>query len=326
MRFAHQHALWLLLIMPLLPGLCRLQACRRVRFLRQLGDLTLLRQTPARCPALARPCIRLMLLLLLFLGTIVALADPRLPYGAPHLCAGALDIVMIIDVSKSMAAEDYHPLSRLDKTRQIILQMLPQLRGNRVGLVTFAGSSFRQAELTEDFTALEFILKHWVRIDSAGIGGSNLVRALETGLALLPEASNRQPLLLFFSDGGDGVENLEPVLTKVVQRRARIVAFGVGGLQPARIPRYDTARKFLGFVHVNGQPATTRLNDAPLQQMARVTEGLYRRLEHAESWQGVWRDPTLVGGALARDERRVFQPFLVLSLLAFGMQMVIARL
>ena len=200
------------------------------------------------------------------------------------------------------------------------------MRGNRVGLITFAGSSFRQAELTEDFTALEFILKHWVRIDSAGVGGSNLVRALETGLALLPEASDRQRLLLFFSDGGDGAENLEPVLTTVAQRGARIVAFGVGGLQPVRIPRYDAARKFLGFMHVNGQTVTTRLNDAPLQQMARVTHGLYRRLQHAESWQGVWRDPTVVGGALTRDERRVFQPFLVVSLFSFGIQMVISRL
>jgi Ca-activated chloride channel homolog len=326
MRFADQHALWLLLLMPLLLGLCRLQTCRKARFLRRLGDLTLLRQAPARCPALARPWIRLVLILLLFLGTILALADPRLPYGAPHLRAGALDIVMIIDVSKSMAAEDSPRLSRLDKARQIILQMLPSLRGNRVGFVTFAGSSFRQAELTEDFTALEFILKHWVHIDSAGVGGSDLVRALETGLALLPETSDRQRLLLFFSDGGDETENLEPVLTKVVQRGARIVAFGVGGLQPVRIPRYDTARKFLGFVHINGQTVTTRLNDAPLQQMARVTHGLYRRLEHTESWQRVWRDPTIVGSALTRDERRVFQPFLVVSLLAFGIQMVISRL
>jgi Ca-activated chloride channel family protein len=326
MRFADHHALWLLLIMPLLLGLWRLQTRRKVRFLRLLGDLTLLRQAPGRCPALARPCLRLVLLLLLFLGIILALADPRLPYGTPHLRPGALDVVMIIDVSKSMAAEDYHPLSRLDKARGIILQILPQLRGNRIGLVTFAGSSFRQAELTEDFTALEFILKHWVRIDSAGVGGSNLGQALETGLALLPEASDRQRLLLVFSDGGDRAENLEPVLTKVAQRGARIVAFGVGGLHPARIPRYDDARKFVGFLHVDGQTVTTQLNDAPLQQMARVTHGLYRRLGHAESWQGVWRDPTVVGSALSRDERRVFQSFLVVSLFAFGLQMVISRL
>ena len=326
MRFAYQPALWLLLMTPLLLWLVVQQRRRTRRVVQRLGDPTLLRQTPSRCPALERQWIHLLLVLLLFLGTIVALADPRLPYGTPHLRAGALDVVMIIDVSKSMGAEDYPPLSRLDKAREIILQMLPQLHGNRVGLVTFAGNSFRQAELTEDFTALEYILKHWVHLDSTGVGGSVLGRALETGLALLPDTAERHRLLLFFSDGGDEGEKLQPVLAKIAQRGVRIVAFGVGGLHPVRIPQYDAARKFIGFVQVNGQTVTTQLNEAPLQQMARTTEGQYRRAAHPEAWQGVWRDKGLIGQALTRDERRIFQPFLIVSLLAFGAQALIARL
>jgi hypothetical protein len=233
---------------------------------------------------------------------------------------------MIIDVSKSMGAEDYHPDSRLSKARQIILEMLPHLQGNRVGFVTFAGNSFRQAELSEDFAALEFILKHWITIDSAGVGGSNLVRALETGLAVLPEETDRDCLFVLFSDGGDEAQNFAEILPKIVQRRARIITFGVGGLEPSRIPRYDAAHKFLGYVEANGQTVTTQLNEAPLQHIAQATHGLYRRVAHRDSWQNVWQHKTVVGEALMRDERRVFQPFLLVSLLAFGMQAVIARL
>jgi Ca-activated chloride channel family protein len=326
MRFAYQPALWLLLVTPFLLYLVVQQWRRQQRVVQGLGDPALLRQTPSRWPALERQWLRLALVLLLFLGTIFALADPRLPYGAPHLRAGALDVVMIVDVSKSMGAEEYAPLSRLDKARDIILKMLPELQGNRVGLVTFAGNSFRQAELTEDFTALEFILKHWVSIDSAGVGGSDLARALETGLALLPETSERNRLLLFFSDGGEEGEALEAVLAKIAQRGVRVVAFGMGGQQPVRIPRYDAAQKFLGYMQVNGQTVTTRLNEAPLQQMAHATQGVYRRAEHPDAWQGVWRDTRIVGQTLTRDEHRIFQPFLVLSLLVFGVQAVITRL
>jgi Ca-activated chloride channel family protein len=200
------------------------------------------------------------------------------------------------------------------------------LHGNRVGLVTFAGNSFRQAELTEDFTALEYILKRWVHLDSTGVGGSALGRALEAALALVPEKSERDCLLLFFSDGGEAGENLQPVLTKIAQRGVRIVAFGMGGPHPARIPQYDAAGKFIGFLQVNGQAVTTRLNEVPLQQMARTTGGLYRRTTYPEAWQGVWRDKALIGRALTRDERRIFQPFLIVSLLAFGAQALIARL
>jgi Ca-activated chloride channel homolog len=326
MRFAYQHALWLLLMTPLALWCVRLQTRRQQHFVCRLGEPHVLRQTPSRCPALERPWVQLLLVLLLFCGTILALADPRLPYGAPRLRTGSLDVVMIIDVSKSMGAEDYHPDSRLSKVRQIILEMLPHLRGNRVGFVTFAGNSFRQAELSEDFTALEFILKHWVSIDSAGVGGSDLVRALETGLAVLPEETDRDCLLMLFSDGGDEAQDFAEVLPKIVQRRARVITFGVGGLEPSRIPRYDAAHKFLGYVEANGRTVTTRLNEASLQHIARVTQGLYRRVEHPDSWRHVWRHKTVVGQALMRDERRVFQPFLLVSLLAFGMQVAIARL
>jgi Ca-activated chloride channel family protein len=195
-----------------------------------------------------------------------------------------------------------------------------------VGIVTFAGNSFRQAELSEDFTALEFILKHWVDIDSAGVGGSDLVRALETGLAVLPEETDRERLILLFSDGGDDTQNFDEVLTKIVQQRARVIAFGLGRLEQSRIPRYDAAQKFLGYIEVKGQTVTTRLNEASLQHIARVTQGMYHRVDHPASWQNVWRNKTIVGQALMRDERRVFQPFLIVSLLAFGMQAVIARL
>jgi Ca-activated chloride channel family protein len=195
-----------------------------------------------------------------------------------------------------------------------------------VSIVTFAGNSFRQAELSEDFTALEFILKHWVDIDSAGVGGSDLVRALETGLAVLSEETDRERLILLFSDGGDDTQNFDEVLTKIAQRRVRVIAFGLGGLEQSRIPRYDAAHKFLGYIEAKGQTVTTRLNEASLQHIARVTQGIYRRVEHSASWQNVWRNKTIVGQALMRDERRVFQPFLIVSLLAFGMQAVIARL
>jgi hypothetical protein len=60
--------------------------------------------------------------------------------------------------------------------------------------------------------------------------------------------------------------------------------------------------------------------------MARTTEGLYRRATHPEAWQGLWRDKDIIGQALTRDERRIFQPFLIVSLLAFGAQALIARL
>lgn len=326
MRFAQPEAFWLLLLLPLLLLLIRLGTHRRTSFVRRLGDPAVLRQTPSRCPALHQEWLRILLVLLPFLSTMVALADPRVPHGALRLRTGVLDAVMVIDVSKSMAAEDYSHRSRLEKAREILRYLLPALRGNRVGLVTFAGNSFRQAELTEDFHALDFILQHWVDIDATGIGGSNLEQAVETGLTLFPEDPQRQKLLLLCSDGGDGMDDLQAVLTKATQRGIRIIALGLGSLQPSRIPLYDASHKFSGFLQLDQQVVTTRLNEAPLQQMATATNGRYLRVTHPDVWRNLLQQRAVMGNVLTQDERKVFQPFLLTGLLAFGVQALIARL
>lgn len=326
MRFAHPEVCWLLVLLPLLLLLVRWQYRRQAQFVRSLGDPMLLRQTPGRFPRLHRPWLRMLLVPVPFLCMILALADPRAPYGALRLRAGALDAVMVIDVSKSMAAEDYHRQTRLDKAREIIRSLLPAFPGNRVGLVTFAGTSFRQAELTDDMTALDFILQHWVEIDSVGAGGSYLAPALETALALFSNDANRQRVTFLFSDGGDGDENVQDVLIQAVQRGIRIVTFGLGSLTPSRVPQYDAQRKFTGYIQVNGQIATTQLLEAPLQHIAAVTHGTYQRVTPGTSWAHLATQPAVVGNTVTQEERKLFQPLLLVGLLACAAQACIARL
>jgi Ca-activated chloride channel family protein len=326
MRFVHPEVCGFFLLLPLLLLLVRVQLRRRRQFVRSLGDPTLLQQTPGRFPYLHRPWCYMLLVLVPFLCTIVALADPRVPFGARRLRAGALDVVMVIDVSKSMAAEDYHQLSRLAKAREIMRQLLPAFAGNRTGLVTFAGTSFRQAELTEDLSALDFILQYWVDIDTAGVGGSNLVQALETGLALFPRNVQRKQIMLLFSDGGDDNEPFQDVLTQAVQRGISIHTFGLGGLQPSRIPQYDAHHRLKGFIQINGRVVTTQLNEAPLQHIAAATQGTYQRVTPVSSGSHLLTQPTVVGNTLAQEEHMLFQPFLLVGLLACGVQALLARL
>jgi Ca-activated chloride channel family protein len=306
--------------------LVRVQARRRARVVQQLGDPAVLQHRPGRYPLLHRSWVRLILVLVPYVSIVLALADPRLPYGRQRLRAGALDAVMVVDVSKSMAAEDYQQQTRLAKAQEMMRQLLPAFAGNRVGLVTFAGSSFRQAELTQDLTALDFIVQHWVNIDTAGVGGSDLVQAITTGLALFPDDAQRQKVMLLFSDGGEGDEHVAEVLTQAVQRHIKIVTFGLGSLQPSRIPQYDAQRKFKGFLQVDGHVATTQLLEAPLQHIAAATAGVYHRVTPGASWSHLLTQHSVVGDTLTRNERAIFQPLLLLGLLACGAQALIARL
>lgn len=330
MRFAYPAAFWLLL---LIPGLFRILwrgQRRRNDFLRSFGDVDLLKQSASRFPQLQKPWVHSLLLLLSCLSVIVALADPRLSIGTPRLRAGVLNVVFLIDVSKSMAAEDYGILSRLEKAREIAQTLLEDLQGNRVGIVTFAGISFRQAELTEDLQALNFILKHWVQVEAVQAGGSNIAQAIDTGIALFSTRDlTREKLLLLFSDGGEPEEqtNLEPILAKAVQWGVRIITFGLGSVQPSKIPVYNPQNKFTGYLRVNEQIVTTRLNEEILHRIAMATGGTYHRIEDRTQWNHVLIQPGVVEKhLLTQEEQLLFPGFLLLSLLTFGTQILLTRL
>ena len=145
MRFAYPAAFWWLLLLPGLVLLYYRGERQHTAFLRRFGEPTLLRRTAGRFPALHRKWVTIPLLLLPCLSISLALTDPRLPYGAPQLRTGALDVVMVLDISKSMAAEDYGIRSRLEQARALARGLLPTLQGNRIGLVTFSGTCFGKA-------------------------------------------------------------------------------------------------------------------------------------------------------------------------------------
>lgn len=326
MRFAHPAVLWLLLLLPILLWLLCSGEKRRLAFLRDFGEPALWRRLPSRVPWAHNAWLVKGLALLPFACILLALGDPRYPLGPSHMRAGALDTVMVLDVSKSMAAEDYGAQSRLAKAQDISRHMLAQLRGNRVGLVTFAGASFRQADLTDDIDALDFILHRWVRIESVSVAGSNLPQAIETGLSLFKTDTARQKLMIIFSDGGSETATLSAALAKAAQQGVRIVTLGLGQREPARIPVYDLNHQFTGYLKVGGEVVTSRLNEANLQRAARATGGVYVHIQRGQAWQDLIKRPDIAGTMFVHEERKLFQPFLLVGLLTFAAQTLRARL
>lgn len=326
MRFAEPNVLWFLVLCPLLGCLVALARRRGAAWLRHLGEPRLLQHTRSSVPGLHRSWVRVVLLLVPILSLILALADPRVLTGASYVKAGSLDTVMALDVSTSMAAEDVNGRARLAVARDIVRSLLPELHGNRVGFITFAGTSFRQAELTEDLDALDFIVKHWIKEGAAGVAGSNLAQAIESGLALFPDDAKRTRLMLLFSDGGDESEDLQPVLARAAQQGVVIVTLGLGSLQPSRIPQYDAQGKFAGYVELEGTVATTQLNAEPLQRIASATGGTYWHVQQRRTWRHLLTRHPVTSGLLTQDEKPIFQAFLLVGLLAWAGQVLVTRL
>ncbi|NIO05534.1 MAG: VWA domain-containing protein, partial [Proteobacteria bacterium] len=314
LEFLNPQALWVMLALPLVLGVIVWGLRRRKAILSEFGALDLLAQF-SRLPFSRKVLYQKVSIVLCFALLIVATARPLLCGNSDQIKKGTLDAVAVLDVSKSMAAEDAGPgVSRLDRSKDVLLGCFPDLAGNRLGMVTFAGSSFPQAELTDDFQALTFVLRHWVGVDSAPFQGSNLGEGLSEAVRCF-EKSDKQKIILLFSDGGHvRQENLEGILTDIAARGIKVISVGVGSHRVSRIPVYEEG-EFKEWFKIEGKEAVTQLNEGILREISQATGGKYIHLSSGNELHGVFRDSAVMGKSVLSGGKEIFQIPLALSIL-----------
>ncbi|PON10286.1 hypothetical protein C2W62_50885, partial [Candidatus Entotheonella serta] len=175
----------------------------------------------------------------------------------------------------------------------------------------------------EDLDALDFIVQQWVKEGTAGVAGSNLAQAIEAGLELFRDDSQKARLMVMLSDGGDEREEFQPILTRAASQGVVIVTLGLGGIQSSRIPQYDAQGKFTGYVEVEGTVATTQLNAEPLQRIASATGGTYMHVQQRRTWQHLLTRYAATSGLLTQRETPIFQIFLPMGPLAWETQLLV---
>ena len=247
---------------------------RRVR-LDRLGDATFLerRLIPEFSHERRRVCW--LLFLFVFLFSTLALARPQWGEEKRRIERKGVDVIFLLDTSLSMLAEDVKP-DRLRKSKLEIKSMIRRFKGNRVGMVAFAGSSFLQCPLTLDYSA--FLLF----VDALKPGyipnpGTSLGRAIELGVRAFSEESRKYRTLIIFSDGEDHEGGVEQALEAAKKAGVRIYAVGSGTTEGEPIPlRSESNGTISGYKKDrDGQVVITRLNPQLLEHVAFETGGLF---------------------------------------------------
>jgi Ca-activated chloride channel family protein len=306
MEFLDVRAFWAMVGLPLVVGAMLWGLHGRQAFLKEFGRMDLLAQF-SRLSLGGRGAHQVLPTAFCFGLLVISLARPILSGASREILKGALDVVAVLDVSKSMRAEDCGPAgSRFEIAKTTLLQCLPDLAGNRLGLVTFAGKSFPQAELTDDIEALKFVLQNWVNVDSAPFQGSNIEMALSEAVRLFGE-EKRKRVILFISDGGHvRPENLDGILADMGAKGITVVSVGIGTKEGAKIPVYVEGR-FSEWLRIEGNEVETRLNEGILQEISRKTGGKYILLRSARDLKGILRDPAVVGTKALTGGKEIFQ-------------------
>jgi Ca-activated chloride channel family protein len=205
-----------------------------------------------------------------------ALAQPQCGSKSELMKRKGIDVVVVLDASKSMLARDVQP-SRLERAKLELGTLLDELKGDRVGLVVFAGDAFIQSPLTSDYSAVKLFLRA-VDPEQMPQGGSNIGAALSLARQVLDNADRgaKERVVVLLSDGEDLFGEVNEAVDGLKDGNVQVLAIGVGSESGEPIPVYNRRGEFVDYKKdTNGETVITRLDRAGLTSIAEATGGAF---------------------------------------------------
>ena len=213
-------------------------------------------------------------------AALIALARPQWGYQWEEVKRSGIDMLIAVDTSKSMLAGDVKP-NRLERSKFAIKDMIKKLKGDRIGLIAFSGTSFLQCPPTIDYNGFLLALDD-LNIGTIPRGGTNIGSAIDEAMKSFSGPDKKYKVLIIITDG----EELEGNAVKKAQEAAksgiRIYCIGIGTTEGDLIPYYsgDGGRGYLA--DKSGSVIKTRLNESVLKEVALSTGGSYIRATQSE--------------------------------------------
>ena len=210
---------------------------------------------------------------LAFLFLLLALTRPQWGYQWEDYKQEGVDIIIALDVSRSMLAEDIKP-NRLERAKRKISDLLYMLRGDRIGLVAFAGTSFVQCPLTLDYAAARIFLNA-IDTDLIPVQGTALGEALRKSTKAFRTQENKSKAIILITDGEDQTGQAMKAAEDAKKAGVKIFTIGLGKEIGAPLPNPNMGSGFLK--NENGDVIITKLNESILQKISIMTGGSYVR-------------------------------------------------
>lgn len=275
MTFVTPIFLYGLILVPL-AGLFLLWARRRrVADLARLGNPTLVQRLSSTVNWRGRRWKDALWLAVLAL-LLVALARPQWGTVTEVVEQEGIEVMVALDVSQSMLAQDIKP-DRLSRAKMEIADLMTRLGGDEIGLVLFSGASFIQFPLTSDYaTALTFLDN--ARPEVISRPGTAIGEAIRTAMAGFDMNRTSQKVLVIITDGEDHEGDVVPMAEMAAEQGIMIYTIGFGSPQGEPIPEYDDRGQVIGYKKdQNGEVVLSMLDEATLHQIAEVGGGRYFR-------------------------------------------------
>lgn len=327
-RFENEWYLYALLLVPLLLLLFIISMRWRTKALANFGELTLVNRLLPDF-SLRRQKAKFTLYALALVSIIIALANPQVGTKMEKVKRRGIDVMIAIDVSKSMLAEDIAP-SRLDRAKQMVSKFISTMKDDRVGIIIFAGNAYLQMPLTSDYAAARLFMKT-ISPDIVPTQGTAIGEAIRLAVESYDEEQKKHKALVIISDGENHEDGAIEMAERAVEEGVAIYTLGIGSEKGGSIPNYVNGIKKGYKRDKNGQMVISKLDTRTLQEVAEIANGKFIRIRGAKSELGEVLDE--LSNIEKRDfEDRVFtdyadqfQYFIALALLFLGIEFFLSE-
>lgn len=265
--FAHPEYLLLLLLVPFFfIGLALWMGARKRR-LRKLGDEALVKEL---MPSWSRSkrWVRAVLYSLAFIFFVIGLSRPQIGAKLKEYKARGAEIMVVLDVSNSMLAQDYTP-NRLERAKLAISRITDKLQGDRIGLIIFAGSSFVQLPITSDYVSAKMFLNN-ISTESVPIQGTAIGDAINTAIRSFSAQSDQSRAVIVITDGENHEDDAVAAATTAAEAGVKVYTIGVGSADGQPIPMKGGLLK-----DKEGNIVVTKLDEDTLKAIAEAGGGAY---------------------------------------------------
>ena len=217
--------------------------------------------------------LKLVLALLVLACMSLALVNPKIGTKLETVKREGVDVVFALDVSTSMLAEDIAP-NRLEKSKQLVRQIINTLAGDRIGIIGYAGSAFPQVPITTDFSSARLFLSG-MNTNMVSSQGTAMTQAIEMAETYYNDIEQKNRVLFLISDGEDHQGDYASIAAQATKKGIKIYTIGVGTTAGARIPikRGGVVQSYKR--DKDNQVVITKLNKETLQEIAQAANGEY---------------------------------------------------
>ncbi|MEM1136532.1 MAG: VWA domain-containing protein [Bacteroidota bacterium] len=325
-RFENQEFLYGLLLLPVMLLFFWFIGIKRRKSLKKLGELNVIQELMPEF-SLVRPVVKNIFLVLAFIFLVFALANPQIGSKLETVKRKGVEIMIAIDVSNSMLAEDIRP-NRLERARRAISQLVRKLHNDKIGLIVFAGDAYIQLPITTDYAAARMFLQS-VNTNIVPVQGTAIGKAIELGMQSFSSDQTKNKALIVITDGENHEDDAMDMAAKAAEQGIIIHTIGMGLPQGAPIPVYNNYGQKDFRKDNAGNVVVTKLNETMLQQVAAAGTGLYVRANNAETGLEMLyekineMDKEEFESKVFADYEDRFQPLVLLALLCLFIEFII---